>query len=440
MDLLDYQQEAVTAFIESEKGKLIKAPAGSGKSIISYKIISLIKGPVLLCSAKYVLYEHLYNAPTFIPEFNIEFYTDKQLSSLDIVLITPEQARRKLDKLITHKFSLLIFDESHLYKNCNSKRCSTVKALCRFNENAKKLLLTATPCPETIGELHPQIEMITHKSLLRDKKYFNSVYRKTINVGTHWKDVYIKKEQITRYAAPYMFIVEDSRVKLPDHNIKKLKLPMLPSLKEHYLRAKEEGSILLKQNNMNIEILYTSNLWIRLLQLCSGLASDPVKSLEEGKPVIYRLDNIKIETTKEIANNSIYPVIIWGTYREELKWLKEAIPSAELIMGGTKNGDEIISNFKKGKFKILIANPKCIGTGMSLEVAGTQIATSINASCCLYEQTICRNRRITQDKKIVRYELIYKDTLEERLYKKVGQKYKKQKDIMLSILKEEFYG
>lgn len=92
-------------------------------------------------------------------------------------------------------------------------------------------------------------------------------------------------------------------------------------------------------------------------------------------------------------------VVVWGTYTKELelctKFLCKKI-STKLVHGSTKNNNKKIDDFKRGKFQVLVAQPKCLQMGIDLSCADTAIFLSRHYS---YETNIQTEARIEHPKK-----------------------------------------
>ena len=413
---------------------------GVGKSVIFYYLANLLKGPILLCSFKYVLYQHLDGIEKFIPNFNSVFIEKgsesiPKLSESSILLMTPDIMVRKALVLSYIPFSLICLDESQMFKNPMSIRSASINTICELQVKARKLLLTATPCPEHIGELQPQIQCL-NKDILGTGKQFRKLFERKVLVGSFWKTYHIRENYIKKRAAPFIFTKPEKDLPLSEQFIKKIMIDMPPKLRKYYDEYKNTCIIKINTGGATHKIISTQ-MYTKFLQICAGIAIDTKMSKILDKPIVYKLSDFKAKLIKDIVAELEHPVLIWGVFKEELKLIHKELPGSALIMGGTKNGKEILDEFKKGKIHALIANTRCLGAGVSLEVAGYQIAASRDPSCCRYLQTIGRTRRITQTKKVVRYEIIYKNTMEERLYKKVQRKVWKQSELIDSLWREE---
>lgn len=413
---------------------------GVGKSVIFYYIADMLKGPILLCSFKYVLYQHLDGIGKFIPNFVpvlISKNSDDipELDDSSILLLTPEIMVEKGPILSFIPFSLICLDESQMFKNPTTIRSATINTICEMQPKARKLLLTATPCPENIGELQPQMQCLS-KNILGTGKQFRKAFQRKRLVGSYWKDYYIKKADIKKRVAPFIFTKPEKDLPLPDQPVKKILIDMPLKLRNCYNEYKNT-CIVEVDTGASIHKIISTQMYSKFLQICAGIIIDTKMSKALSKTIVYRLSDFKAKLIEDIVATLDHPVLIWGVFKEELRLIHKTLSGSALIMGGTKNGKEILADFKKGNIHALVANTQCLGAGLSLEIAGYQIAASRDPSCCRYLQSVGRTRRITQTKKVIRYEIIYKNTMEARLYKKVQKKVWKQNELISSLWKEE---
>lgn len=447
--LKDYQIDGVKYFLKSKYGCLISLKAGSGKSVLLYKIMKLIKGKILLVSFKYVLEQHKINITSLLPDFDIVHITKskqkidiKSLSENTVFLISPQIFSKYETTLSFIKFDLLCVDESHLMKNPNSKR---TLALIKFSSEqlCKKILLSATPCPEEVDDLQPQMEFLS-KDIIGDKNTFKNKYiRSGFKNGVYFKSIKFK-DTITRMCSEHIFSVPDSKIPMLYQPTETMWLEMPTKLRNLYEEFKETCRVLIHHPNPETldeeirEIICTHQPNFKLHQIACGIIIDNQLSFLLGKSVGYTLCDFKAKYIKSTFSDFDGKIIVWANFRKELEMLRDILPKSELIYGGTKNGAEIIQRFKNNKFKYLIAHPASLGTGLSFDDVPLQIATSFSHSGCMYTQTCARTNRLGQKKPSKRVELLYKDSIQSVIKKAVSLKNKKESYRLEYISKKVF--
>jgi SNF2 family DNA or RNA helicase len=83
----------------------------------------------------------------------------------------------------------------------------------------------------------------------------------------------------------------------------------------------------------------------------------------------------------------------------------------------TKNREQIISDFKNNKIKLLFAHPKLLGHGLTFTNCNYNIYYSLSFSYEEFKQSQDRIHRIGQDNKCTYIILQCKNTIDEKIYK-----------------------
>lgn len=412
MDLKPYQKEGIEEIKSSKIGKLIYLPPGSGKTVILH---SLIEKPCLIVSFLYVLYQHL----SILSRENAEFFPTLK----DIVLISPQKMVNHLDELLTMNFKSIIFDESHMFKNRNSKRTIAATILSEFFADAKKICATATPAPEGLWELYPQIVLLNPVTppLGTNLEFYQRFVRKDFT-GAFWKPKCINKETVKIACKPYIFT---RKVPMPPQIIKNIPIPLSGELKRLYDKAYEDCYIEFQKQCLFL----TSNTWLKLLQILCGIFIDTANK------TVHRLCSDRIDVISDIANEVPDQKIIWVMFREEAKWLAEKVKDSKVIIGGTK-GAPIIEDFKAGNVGTLIAHPASIGAGLSFENCHVQIYSSVSPSNVLYRQSITRTNRLNQKQQEIIYRPFWENTVQERLFELVTLKGAKEDNLFSYLFRK----
>ena len=116
-----------------------------------------------------------------------------------------------------------------------------------------------------------------------------------------------------------------------------------------------------------------------------------------------------MEILEEIGKE---PVVIWANYKAEIsmlyKELKKAKYNVRTITGETsiKERGEIIRDFQAGNIDVLVANPKTLGTGVTLTRARYCIYYSLTFNLEDFLQSQDRLHRIGQKHNVVYYILL----------------------------------
>ena len=95
-----------------------------------------------------------------------------------------------------------------------------------------------------------------------------------------------------------------------------------------------------------------------------------------------------------------------------------------VITGETKDSDrqQLVDDFQKGSYKILVGTIGALGTGLTLTAGTVEIFLDHPWSRALYDQAVDRCHRIGQHDNVTIYNLLTKDTIDERIWEIVKKK------------------
>lgn len=121
-------------------------------------------------------------------------------------------------------------------------------------------------------------------------------------------------------------------------------------------------------------------------------------------------------------------VVLWGTFRREIEMLSRWFDGAPIIYGGMTPAqrEEAMRRFiEDDQCRILCANPKAAGHGVDglQRVCTDAVFFSLDWSYDDHNQGIDRLHRIGQDGKVTLHYLISPDTVDEKLYDSLVNKY-----------------
>ena len=136
-------------------------------------------------------------------------------------------------------------------------------------------------------------------------------------------------------------------------------------------------------------------------------------------------------------------VIVWAHFIHEIEMLEKAVDDSRSLYGKTSNKDQVLQDFKDGKFRVLIANPRCISYGIRLTNCHYNIWYSMSYNSEEYHQANKRTHRRGQTQPVRVYHLVAQgllgeSTIDKVLFGVVTGKLKTQKEILDAILDTEF--
>lgn len=331
----------------------------------------------------------------------------------DLILTTYGIIRNDLELLKEVQFHHIILDESQFVKNPESKAFQAIKSL----NSLHRIVLTGTPIENSLTDLWSQLSFL-NPGLLGNISYFRNEYVTPIekqNIGS-------KKDSLKQLIEPFILRRTKNLVAkdLPGLIEKIHYCEMTPEQKSLYESKKSEirNKIFEKLEKFNqpgikIEILQ-SLMQLRLLANHPNLTSTGA-GLDSGKfdEVIRNIENLMAEGHK---------VLIFSQFVKHLNIFRAWLDKKQL--GYSYLTGELSDNARKAAIrdfqansenKLFLISLKAGGVGLNLTAADYVFILDPWWNPAAEKQAINRAHRIGQNKTVISYKFITKDTVEEKI-------------------------
>lgn len=168
--LFPYQRRGVIYGIKRRGRLLLADEMGLGKSVQALGIARYFKcdWPLLIICPSSVKFSWLNQLETFLPGVTdvvlIEKGSDhlpEKKTNRTVVIMSYDLMVSKRSHIIEYDFRAIIFDESHLLKDCHAQRTKTATDISR--RALRVILLTGTPALSRPAELFSQVRIIDPK-------------------------------------------------------------------------------------------------------------------------------------------------------------------------------------------------------------------------------------------------------------------------------------
>lgn len=435
-NLHHYQNRAID-FIYDKKKVALFIDMGLGKTVTTMTAIAdlmdlgLIKKTIIIAPMKVatLVWPVEYKNWSHLQHLNIKCITGsvsvkdriKILNENAIIALNPDMIIWLYNWLISSKtkfkIDMLVCDESSMFKNKSTKRFKIMKKI----PSKYTVLLTGTPCPNTISELWPQIYLLDKGERLGSAqgKFMTKYFYKVNN------------DEDFSIWAPYKNSVKEITDKISDISLTMLaddylELPGVINLNcEIELPSDIQKEYKYLTNNMvwnDITLTSAAALVGKQMQFCNGFLYETNEMTDERK--VHNIHNEKIEALREIAEeNSGENLLIAYYFEEDLKRLKALFPHAEVI--GTDKS--VQDRWNAGKIKVLLAHIKSAGHGLNLQYGGSMIIWyTLTYSLESYLQFNARLARQGQTKPVRIIHIKVKDTVEDQIVEALITKNKNQ--------------
>ncbi|WP_353126578.1 DEAD/DEAH box helicase [Parapedobacter pyrenivorans] len=329
-----------------------------------------------------------------------------------LVLTTYGTLIGDVEVLRANHFSYLVLDESQAIKNPLSKRFECAQAV----PAEYRLALTGTPIENGIADLFAQLDFVNPGFLGtygQFKKNFPGIADNTASKET--------KESLQRIIAPFLLRRTKAQVAkdLPEKTEMVLYCDMLPEQRKiyeryrKYFRGELEGKV---GEGMDKAKFFVLEGLMKLRQVCNS----PSLIKSENLPNLSaKLDEMKEHVLEKTQGHKL---LIFSSFTAMLGLMKaelEAFGISYAYLDGKVPGDQrqaAVAKFQNDEAcRVFLISLKAGGTGLNLTAADYVYILDPWWNPAAEAQAIDRCYRIGQDKHVMAYRMICKDSIEEKI-------------------------
>lgn len=321
--------------------------------------------------------------------FGLNFvnYDDKKM--ITRLTVIPYSAFESSDseRIKNIEYDILVLDEAHYIRNTDTGKYKGIKALIEKNESKLKVFLTGTPIFNGGSDNKTLTDLLSINNELPTTKTTQGVanlYDIDMLIRTFGVSVTEKEKEIYKeiYFGDYGYL---------KGFLKRIAVSSFASLKEWVNSKPEKMKELIEKHNSEIQNeidqLENRNLSLdEIDNLKSDLKSKMLSSytVNEQKElknmtVNWTIDNDSkfksllklLEYMKNNSDEDKFKVVIFSTFISTCEYLKRRLGEkyrVDLVVGQTKNVDEIIGNFREGDTNILVCS-EAVREGQDLQVS-----------------------------------------------------------------------
>lgn len=349
---------------------------------------------------------------------NIIDYTSCKKNSLEttmdfvpdftqIIIINYELAFRRKELLKLSDFTLML-DESSLIQNEQAKRSKFIMKL-----NYKNLiLLSGTPTSGKYERLWSQLHMLgwTISKDLFWRQYVDTEIIDNqgfpLKVVRGYKNVDRLKQKMRDYGC--RFLKTDEVFDLPSQVFNKIKVNTTPE----YRTFKKDRIVTLNDTKLVGDTTLTKMLYERML--CGSYNAN------------------KFVALKDLLESSDDRIIIFYNFNNELDSIKELCEELNRPVSEVNGQVKDLTNWNEQNNTVLLGQYQAASMGLNLQQANKIIYFTPPLSSELFEQSKKRTHRIGQKETCFYYELICRNSIEEKIYKTLEMR----KDFTDSLFEE----
>lgn len=367
----------------------------------------------------------------------------------DVERAAVEEATNNPRWLIDVDYQIIVADESHCIKQTTAQQTKAVLALAK--KAPRRYLMSGTPTLGDPRHLYPQLRFLSPAIVPEDwfafmnKFLVRSPYNKHIVTGFQNMDILNKRVQRVSIQKK-----KEECLDLPERTVIDVPVELSPEQRKLYDALRQDMALVLESGDA-LEVQNAAVLLNKLAQVGSGFLITPngddsvcngcpslTKCVDSGirpytadcavnpdpppSKIQYTKENPKLEALSELLEGLLEAptnkVIVWALYRAELDQICELLEKADIgyvrVDGSTGgNLQKKIDDFNGNPKKRVYVSQISTGIGVTLNSAAYTIYYALDWSLGTYLQSIDRNYRAGQDKKVTVYRLIGEGTVDE---------------------------
>lgn len=359
-------------------------------------------GEIVIGSSKDKIYDlkNLDDISAYFLITNVESLRNADISAELVSLIS----KRKIE--------LVAVDEIHKCKDPSSQQG---KALLKIQPEYR-IAMTGTPLLNSPFDLFIILKWLGYEShsFYQFKQYYGVFggyggyevigYRHTDELQDKLDTIMLRR-------------LKDDVLDLPDKVYIDELVDMLPKQAVVYKEVNAE----IKSNIDMIEI--APNPLAEMIRLRQATGYTGI--LSSGIGCSAKLDRMEELVEESVLNNRQVVIFSnWTTITDEVYNRLSQNYSLSVITGDTKDEDrqQQVQKFQDGKSKVIIGTTGAMGTGITLTAGTVVIFLDHPWTRALYDQAVDRCHRIGQNSKLTIYNIMCKDTIDEKVWSIVNKK------------------
>lgn len=429
--LRTYQQQGIQWLYDLKNMNLngiLADDMGLGKTLqvlVFYEqYVSKDKPSLIVCPSSL-----MYNWMSEIEKFHIgvdavcvtgmqEVRKDIIQESHELYITTYDYLRRDVELYMPMEFEYIVLDEAQFIKNPKTKNAQSVKSL----KSKHRLALTGTPIENSLSELWSIFDFLL-PGYLYSLNYFTKNFEKPIQMGDD-----DRKSQLQKLVSPFILRRTKKQVlkDLPDKVEKDMWLNLSPDEKQLYLanlaQVNEQLQEQLKLEQVDSILIIA--MMTRLRQICC----EPRMLYEnyQGESTKFTMCLDLIETLKENGKKVLLFSSFTSIFDSFIEEFNHRGIKYHMITGAVdkKKRKEEVDAFQSDDSDVFLISLKAGGTGLNLTKAQAVIHFDPWWNVSAQNQATDRAYRIGQTKNVLVYQLLMKNTIEEKIYEM--QKRKKE--------------
>jgi SNF2 family DNA or RNA helicase len=407
--LRHYQIEGVTWLTrlrDAGLGAVLADDMGLGKTV---QALCVVRGRTLVVCPRSVIHNWTKEIERFRPDLSVSLYHGpaRELSDAAVTLTTYATLRNDAEVLSETQWDCVVLDEAQAIKNPDSQVARAAYGL----QAAFRLSLSGTPIENRLDELWSQMHFV-NRGLLGGRRDFGVRYERPMLAGDP-----VATERLRKRIRPFMLrrLKKEVATELPPRTDAILYCELDTDERALYdaVRAAARAD-LVRQLSEGASVMAAFEALLRLRQAAchSGLlpgreahTSSKVEALMDA------LDDVVADGHKALVFSQ------WTSLLDRVEpHLETRAVEFLRLDGSTRDRGAVVEGFQRDDGPpVLLISLKAGGTGLNLTAADHVFLLDPWWNPAVEEQAADRTHRIGQDRPVMVYRMVAKDTVEERV-------------------------
>jgi SNF2 family DNA or RNA helicase len=370
-------------------------------------------------------------------EQQAKFDADVMVFNTDAVKWLAQQPKSFHDR-----WDCIVLDEISAFKHHTSKRSKAawkvVKGKYQFRHG-----MTGTPNSNRITDIWHQAKLIDDGSALGTSFYaFRNATSQAKQVGPlpqhiKWIDKDGAPEMVAHMIKDFTIRHKFSEcIDIPPNVMRNVNVSLEPKHRREYEKFKKNAIIELK--DADVIGVNAAAMATKLLQIASGA----VYTAEGSEKPVHTFNTSRYDTIAQLCHERDHSIIffLWAHQRDELVRALEKVGIDEFaIIDGSvvKNRTQIIRDYQRGMYRVLLLHPRSAAHGITLTRATATIWASPTYDAELWKQGFHRMVRAGQENQTETILVSARNTIEQKVYDMMQKKYDNMTSLLEVLLNDD---
>ena len=348
----------------------------------------------------------------------------------DIYVINRENVVWLCEYLAKHKirwpFDCMVIDELSSFKSSQAKRFKALRKQLPFINRV--IGLTGTPAANSLMDLWAEMYLLDRGARLGGsisayrQQYFKPGYGNGYVVYQYKPKPGAEKFIAKRIADITMSMRAEDYLSLPDLIESVISVRMDPDAQKIYDTIERDAVLSLEEEE--VTAMSAAAVMSKLLQIANGFVYDD----KHGEHPVHKA---KLEALQELIEAADSPVLVFYSFQADKELILREVKGSRLL-----ESDKDITDWNKGKVKVLLAHPGSAGYGLNLQEGGhIMVWYGLPWSLEQYQQATARLHRQGQKYPVMVYHILTEGTVDGQVQKSLVKKDMTQ-SALIGLLKD----